>query len=74
MLHFLAGEVNGLRAVLFALFNTHSNPGLLLAELERLGEVATAISNPMPVTDAYLAGQEQAVKEFTAHARALSGK
>ena len=69
-LHFLAGEVNGLRAAIFALIDTHRYPAALLADLERLGEVAKSTASPLPVTEAYLEGQEQTIKEFTAYARA----
>lgn len=51
-LHFLAGKVNGLRAAVFALIETHPDPTRLVQELERLSELSTRLSNPLPVTEA----------------------
>jgi hypothetical protein len=68
---FLAGEVNGLRAVLLALVNTHPEHDTLHQELERLSESTTSVSNPTPVSEDYVAGQTRTINEFKDRIRLL---
>jgi hypothetical protein len=71
-IQFLAGEVNGLRACIFALFKTHPNRRELAQEFERLIEVQLAMVNPTPVSEHYLDGQGQTVDELNKYLRALN--
>lgn len=73
-LHFLAGEVNGLRAAVFALIHTHPDHAALVGELERLSELTVSLSNPVAVTEDYLAGQSQTIQEVTSLAKSLAGR
>lgn len=63
-LNYLAGEVNGMRSVIVALIRLHPNPKELLAECDRLGEIATALATPLPVSERFLEGQRQTIDEL----------
>lgn len=63
-LNYLAGEVNGLRSVIVALINLHPDPRALLVECDRLGEIATALATPLPVSERFLEGQRQTIDEL----------
>lgn len=69
-IEYLAGQLNGLMAFFIAVINTHHDKSALAREHERLSEVQLAISNPIAVSEPFLAGQLQSKEEIRA---ALSG-
>jgi hypothetical protein len=74
-LHFLAGEVNGMRMVIMALVNSHSDPQALQVHLERLTELQVALTTPMPVTESFVTGQDRTTEVFRARiAEIIAGK
>lgn len=54
-----------------ALIKTHPNLGALSAEMGRLIEKQVSLSNPVPVTDDYMDGQNAVCTERQAYANAL---
>ncbi len=63
---FLAGEVNGLRAVLTALIATHPDRAALGAKLAQLFEDQLALTTPLGVPEIFLEGQAHIAHEFQA--------
>jgi hypothetical protein len=70
-LHFLAGEVNGLRAVVMALVDSHPDPKYLRDQIERLWELQIGVSTPLAVTEDFIDGQTQTNGEFLARVNEL---
>jgi hypothetical protein len=68
-LNYLAGEVNGLRAAIFALMEVCPDLLALRAALDQSGEAALSLSNPHPVSEQYLEGQRQAIDGMKTHLR-----
>jgi hypothetical protein len=61
---FLAGNVNGLRAVLTALVATHPDPAAFGRKLDQLIEDQVATTTPIPVPEMFLDGQVHVTSEF----------
>ena len=71
-IEYAAGEIASIRALLFALMNTHPDPHRLKAEFDRLKLIQDAHSIPARVSDDYLEGQASTGGDFETYLDALT--
>lgn len=68
---YLAGQVNALMPFVLAVANTHPNLQLLDEEFRRLSVRQENYSLPTKISEAFLQGQSDTVREIGAHLAAL---
>jgi hypothetical protein len=70
---FLAGNVNGLRAILTALVATHPDPVAFGRKFDQLIEDQVALTVPEPIPEMFLNGQAHVTSEFQKVVRERTG-